>query len=334
MTRPGDGASRLRVSDLSRHRSGPATSASTRATSISRTWTTSFSASPATRSGDLAVGVGDAAREMHIGVVSASFFGFFDAPPVLGRYFTAAEDSTARRRASRGAEPRDVADAVRRHDATCSAPRSRSGRSLHDHRRRAAGIRRTVGRSARRRHSSRSRAMRAGTRSRLKLKRSWWTTYSWGWMSMIARRKPGVSIASGERRSHAGVRRRATRRSSSSSRAVDADQPGATARDRRIDPRRARAERVERRQGRDVGRRRVGHRAAHRVRQRREPAARARAPTPARDRAAPRARRESRTTVVAAVHGERGPRAARRCGGRLDRALGRRGAARGAARQE
>jgi len=31
---------------------------------------------------------GDAAREMNIGVVSASFFGFFDAPPVIGRYFT------------------------------------------------------------------------------------------------------------------------------------------------------------------------------------------------------------------------------------------------------
>src|SRR5258708_39784291 len=41
----------------------------------------------------VSVGVGDAAREMWVASVSASFFGFFDAPPVLGRYFTSAEDS-------------------------------------------------------------------------------------------------------------------------------------------------------------------------------------------------------------------------------------------------
>src|SRR5690606_37932713 len=42
---------------------------------------------------ELAVGVGTDAREMHVGVVSASFFGFFDAPPALGRYFSAREDA-------------------------------------------------------------------------------------------------------------------------------------------------------------------------------------------------------------------------------------------------
>jgi putative ABC transport system permease protein len=41
----------------------------------------------------LAFGVGTDAVEMQVGVVSASFFGFFDAPPVLGRYFTTSEDS-------------------------------------------------------------------------------------------------------------------------------------------------------------------------------------------------------------------------------------------------
>jgi len=41
---------------------------------------------------ELAVGVGQDAREMRIGVVSANFFGFFDAPPAAGRYFDAAED--------------------------------------------------------------------------------------------------------------------------------------------------------------------------------------------------------------------------------------------------
>ena len=46
-------------------------------------WTRSFSRTAGHTRRDLAVGVGDAAREMSIGVVSASFFGFFDAPPVL-----------------------------------------------------------------------------------------------------------------------------------------------------------------------------------------------------------------------------------------------------------
>src|SRR5437879_13426018 len=56
-------------------------------------WTTSFSRTAAFTEQDLAVGVGAEAREMRVGIVSASFFGLFDAPPALGRYFTAAEDS-------------------------------------------------------------------------------------------------------------------------------------------------------------------------------------------------------------------------------------------------
>jgi predicted permease len=40
----------------------------------------------------LAVGVGDRAREMRVAAVSASFWDLFDARPALGRFFTAAED--------------------------------------------------------------------------------------------------------------------------------------------------------------------------------------------------------------------------------------------------
>ncbi|MEJ2184595.1 MAG: ADOP family duplicated permease [Gemmatimonadota bacterium] len=40
----------------------------------------------------LAVGVGNDTRQMAIGAVTAGFFDFFDAPPALGRYFTAAEN--------------------------------------------------------------------------------------------------------------------------------------------------------------------------------------------------------------------------------------------------
>ena len=142
---------------------------------------------------DLAVGVGDAAREMRIGVVSASFFGFFDAPPALGRYFTDAEDQP----------PAGAPVAVLSHamwQTQYGGRRDVLGTPIQigptiytDHRRRRARVRRAVGRQAasgvhpdhelRRRHRA-SVAQRAT---------SWWTTYSWGWMSMIVRRKPGVS---------------------------------------------------------------------------------------------------------------------------------------------
>src|ERR1041385_7196289 len=56
-------------------------------------WTTSFSQIAAFTTNTRVVGVGDASREMNVASVSASFFGFFDAPPALGRYFTPSEDS-------------------------------------------------------------------------------------------------------------------------------------------------------------------------------------------------------------------------------------------------
>jgi len=55
-------------------------------------WTTSFARTAEVSSRKLPIGVGTDAAEMQVGVVSASFFGFFDAPPVLGRYFTPDED--------------------------------------------------------------------------------------------------------------------------------------------------------------------------------------------------------------------------------------------------
>jgi predicted permease len=58
-----------------------------------RKWTTAFSRAAAFRRTDLAIGVGEDARERPVGIVSASFFGFFDARPALGRYFTEAEDT-------------------------------------------------------------------------------------------------------------------------------------------------------------------------------------------------------------------------------------------------
>lgn len=55
-------------------------------------FTTSFSRLAQVAEQTLAVGSGADTRELQIGAVSASFFEFFDAPPVIGRYFAEAED--------------------------------------------------------------------------------------------------------------------------------------------------------------------------------------------------------------------------------------------------
>ena len=55
-------------------------------------WTSSFSELAAFSELDLAVGETGAVREVPVAAVSASFFRLFDAPPVLGRYFVPEED--------------------------------------------------------------------------------------------------------------------------------------------------------------------------------------------------------------------------------------------------
>lgn len=57
-------------------------------------WTTSFDVAAAQSTTETAVGVGEDAREMQIGAVSASFFNLFDIRPERGRFFRAAEDTT------------------------------------------------------------------------------------------------------------------------------------------------------------------------------------------------------------------------------------------------
>ena len=59
-----------------------------------RKGSSSFSRFAAFTSGPMAVGSGDAVREFAVASVSGSFFDFFDARPVLGRFFGAAEDIT------------------------------------------------------------------------------------------------------------------------------------------------------------------------------------------------------------------------------------------------
>src|SRR5215207_5857172 len=155
-------------------------------------WTSSFSTVAGYTIRDLALGVGDEAREMRVGVVSPTFFGFFDASPALGRYFTESESTPP------GAAPvvvlgygawqsqyggrRDVLGTTLQVGSAVYtiigvAPRGLVG--LWGERPPAAYV---------------SLASYAEAESGLKAS-AWWTTYSWGWMSTMVRRKPGVTIA-------------------------------------------------------------------------------------------------------------------------------------------
>ena len=165
-------------------------------------WTHSFSRAAGYSMRDLAVGVGDAAREMHIGVVSASFFSFFDAPPALGRYFGEAEDTPPAGTPvavlgysmwqTRYGGRRDVLGTTLQIGPTVYtvigvAPQGFVG--LWPDKPPAAFIPIT------------SYAAGTGFKPRSIITPSpttWWQTYSWGWMSMIVRRKPGVTLAAAD----------------------------------------------------------------------------------------------------------------------------------------
>ena len=143
-----------------------------------------------------AVGTGEAAQEMFIGVVSASFWSFFDAAPRLGRYFTPAEDST----------PQGAYVTVLSHG---------TWQTMYGGRRDVVGEKIQIGASTYRVIGVAPRGFvgvwpntppafyipitaHAATEARgfpwMKGK-LWWRTYTWGWMKMMARRKPGVSVA-------------------------------------------------------------------------------------------------------------------------------------------
>jgi putative ABC transport system permease protein len=157
-------------------------------------WTTSFSRATGYAERDLAVGAGDASREMPIGAVSAAFFGFFDAPPVLGRYFTDAEDRT----------PSGSAVAVLSYAMWQVQYGGRSdvlGTTIQI----GPVIYTVIGVAAPGfvglwpekppvayiPITSYGSTVAVGL---IRMTRPWWETYSWGWMDMLVRRKPGVTI--------------------------------------------------------------------------------------------------------------------------------------------
>ena len=159
-------------------------------------WTTAFARTAAFTEQDLAIGVGTEAREMRVGIVSAGFFGCFDAPPALGRYFSAAEDSP----------PNGTAVAVLAYGFW---------QTRYGGRREALGSTLQIGPTlytiigvapegfvglwpvqrpvAFLPITSYASAMAVGRRGE-----SWWTTYHWQWLSMLVQRKPGVSVATAD----------------------------------------------------------------------------------------------------------------------------------------
>lgn len=159
-----------------------------------QSWTTSFSKFAGFYEWDLAVGEGEAARERRVGTVSASFFEFFNARPALGRFFVAAEDVTPR-----GADVAVLSHAFWQAEF--------GGRDVRGERLQVGSVSATIIGVAPRGFAGvndsnppvvyipiTTFAGSSGTDDA----RSYFTRYQWGWLSVMVRRKPGVTVAQAE----------------------------------------------------------------------------------------------------------------------------------------
>ena len=156
-----------------------------------RRFTTSFSQFSGYTLRSMAVGTGDASRERDVAAVSGSFWEFFDARPALGRFFVASEDSTPR-----GAEVAVLGYAFWKTEL--------GGRNVLGERIQVGNMTPTIIGVAPEGFSGvfdpQPPAMYipitlyAGSTFRGD-GGTYYTRYNWGWMSTMARRKPGVSEA-------------------------------------------------------------------------------------------------------------------------------------------
>jgi len=157
--------------------------------------TKSFARTALFTENDMAVGTGTDAHELKIGVVSARFFGFFDAPPALGRYFAAAEDSApngvplvvlsygywqTRYGARRDVLGQALQVGATRYTIIGVAPKGFVG--LWPDTPPALFIPASV-------RGAENGAFLAARGV------DWWRTYSWTWASVMVQRRPGVSLA-------------------------------------------------------------------------------------------------------------------------------------------
>jgi predicted permease len=153
--------------------------------------TTSFSRFAGISEWRLAVGAGDASRERQVVGVNASFFELFDAPPALGRYFGPLEDSLPR-----GADVAVVSHAYWKTELGGADVIGRTlqvGPLLTTIVGVAAegfiGVSETEAPSVFVPITTLAYGVNQGNAQ------SFATKYNWDWMSIIARRKPGVSRA-------------------------------------------------------------------------------------------------------------------------------------------
>jgi putative ABC transport system permease protein len=154
-------------------------------------WSHTFSQSTGVATRSFAIGIGQAAKERPVGVVNASFWDFFDAKPALGRYFVAAEDSVPR-----GA---DVAVLSWEFWQSEFGGRNVIGEKLHIYNLTTEIIGVTpkgfVGIfDANPPVAYIPITTYAGSSPGMRDRNEYFTTYSWGWMDMMVRRKAGVTV--------------------------------------------------------------------------------------------------------------------------------------------
>jgi predicted permease len=154
-------------------------------------WTTSFDEWAGFASRKWAVGVGDASRERQVATVNATFFKFFDAKPALGRFFLAEEDTTPVGKdvavlgygfwqSEYGGDRNVLGKVIQVGNIAATivgvAPEGFAG--VNDVDPPAVYIPITT---------------YAGSQPGERANPTYYTRYYWGWMEMMARRKPGVT---------------------------------------------------------------------------------------------------------------------------------------------
>jgi predicted permease len=158
-------------------------------------WTRSFARTAEFTERSLAIGEGSDAREMQVCAVTPGFFGFFDAPPALGRYFTSGEDSPPSGTPvavlafgfwqTRFGGHRDVLGQTLRIGATLYTIIGVAPRGF-------VGLASGLPPAAYIPISAYASELAVNLRLRGE---TWWTTYHWTWARMLVARKPGVSLA-------------------------------------------------------------------------------------------------------------------------------------------
>ena len=153
-----------------------------------RDLTSSFDRVVAVGYRDLAVGTGEDAREMRVGAVSATLFDLFRARPVLGRFFTPAEDTT----------PTGASVAVLGHSVWQTRYAGSAdvlGKSLHV----GSQIFTIIGVAPPGFVGVTVEASPVAfipiTTFSSSRGNTYYQSHNWGWLEIIARRKPGVSVA-------------------------------------------------------------------------------------------------------------------------------------------